>query len=169
MRIFCELRSKNTSNEQTVRSYYMLNHRIRGLLFHYKKTCYFAIDFYFFGKSQFRNILIPSVRMTLTVCKMFARVICQTIEWEVNYFIANEKMLFLLLFSSKSIQNILILSVIVAPFASAGIRPFVNRLNQDTTVYYGLVFWAFSWPCMVKWHNSGIIKKGIFYIYHSYC
>ena len=29
----------------------MLNHRIRGLLFHYKKTIYFAIGFYFFGKS----------------------------------------------------------------------------------------------------------------------
>ena len=27
------------------------NHRIRGLLFHYKKNCYFAIGFYFFGKS----------------------------------------------------------------------------------------------------------------------
>ena len=59
MRIFCEFRSifpspagarKNTSNEQNVRSYYMLNHRIRGLLFHYKKN-YFAIGFYFFGKS----------------------------------------------------------------------------------------------------------------------
>ena len=60
MRIFCELRSifpspagarKNTSNEQNVRSYYMLNHRIRGLLFHYNKNCYFAIGFYFLGKS----------------------------------------------------------------------------------------------------------------------
>ena len=60
MRIFCELRSifpspagarKNTSNEQNVRAYYMLNHRIRGLLFHYKKNCYFAIGFYFLGKS----------------------------------------------------------------------------------------------------------------------
>ena len=59
---FCKLRSifpssagarKNTSNEQNVHSYYnfMLNHRIRGLLFHYKKNCYFAIGFYFFGKS----------------------------------------------------------------------------------------------------------------------
>ena len=59
-------------------------------------------------------------------------------------------MLFQLLFSSKSIQNILILWAIVAPFASASIRPVVNRLNQDTTVYYGLiyglVFCAFSWP-----------------------
>ena len=39
------------SNEQNVRSYYMLNHRIRGLLFHYKENCYFAIGLYFFGKS----------------------------------------------------------------------------------------------------------------------
>ena len=29
----------------------MLNHQIRGLLFHHKKSCYFAIGFYFFGKS----------------------------------------------------------------------------------------------------------------------
>ena len=42
-------------------------------------------------------------------------------------------MVFWLLFSNESIQNILILSAIVAPFASAGIRPVVNRLNEDTT------------------------------------
>ena len=54
------------------------------------------------------------------------------------------KMLFWLLFSSKSIQNILILLAIVAPSPSASIRPVVNRLNQDTTVYYGLVFCLFS-------------------------
>ena len=35
MRIFCELRGIFPSNEQNVRSYYMLNKR--GLLFHYKK------------------------------------------------------------------------------------------------------------------------------------
>ena len=67
-------------------------------------------------------------------------------------------MVFWLLFSNESIQNILILSATVAPFASACIRPVVNRLNQDTMVYYGLVFCLFSWPNMVKWHNSGIIK-----------
>ena len=71
-------------------------------------------------------------------------------------------MVFWLLFSNKSIQNILILSAMVAPFASAGVRPVVNRLNQDTTVYYGLIFWLFSWPYMVKWHNSGIIKSSIY-------
>ena len=65
---------------QNVCSHYMLNHRIRGLLFNYKKTCYFAIGFNFFGKSQFGNILIPSVRMTLTGSKMFACVKCQIIE-----------------------------------------------------------------------------------------
>ena len=55
VRIFCELRSifpslagarKNTSNERNVRSYYMVNHRTRGLLFH-KKNCHFAIGPYF--------------------------------------------------------------------------------------------------------------------------
>ena len=51
-----------------------------------------------------------------------------------------------------------------APFASTGISPVVNWLNHGTTVYYGLVFSAFSWPYMVKWHNSGIIK-GVFGIY----
>ena len=36
-------------------------------------------------------------------------------------------------------------SAIVALFASAaGILPVINSLNQDTTVYYGVVFWAFS-------------------------
>ena len=68
-------------------------------------------------------------------------------------------MVFWLLFSNESIQNILILSATVAPFASAGIRPVVNRLNQDTTVYYGGVFCLFSWPYMVKWHNSGAIIR----------
>ena len=107
----------------------MLNHRIRGLLFHYKKTviCNWPL---LSGKSHSLNILIPSVRMTL----MLAR----------DYFTAKEKCDFGFCFLVRGIQNILILAAIVAPFASAGIRPVVNRLNQDTTVYYGLVFCAFS-------------------------
>ena len=39
------------------------------------------------------------------------------------------------------------------------IRSVVNRSNQDTTVNYGLIFCAFSWPYLVKWHNSGIINR----------
>ena len=95
---------------------------------------------------------------------MFTRIICQTFERELNYFTAKEKCYFRFYFL-VSIQNIVILWAIVAPFASAGIRPVVNRLNQDTTVYYGLVFCAFPLPYMVKWHNSGIIKVFISHMY----
>ena len=99
MRIFCELRSifpspagarKNTSNEQNVRSYYMLNHRIRGLLFHYKKNVILQLAFIFLVR-VFRNTLIPSVKMTLTMNKMFAGIICQTIEREVDFSTAKKE------------------------------------------------------------------------------
>ena len=96
-----------------------------------------------FWVRAFRNILIPCVRVTLTMSKMFSRNICQTIEWEVNYSTAKKKniytfwLLFSTLFSPASSSS----SAMVAPFASPGIRPVVYRLNQDTTVYYGLVFW----------------------------
>ena len=136
MRIFCELRSifpspagarKNTSNEQNVRSYYMLNHRLRGLLFHYKKNCYLAIGFYFLVR-VFRNILIPcgenDVNNEQNVRAYYAKPLNERL---IMY--CKRKMLFWLLFSSKSIQNILILLAIVAPSPSAGIRPVVNRLN----------------------------------------
>ena len=53
MRIFCELRGIFPSNEQNVRSYYMLNNRIRGLLFHYKKKNVILqlVSIYLSGKS----------------------------------------------------------------------------------------------------------------------
>ena len=41
---------------------------------------------------------------------------------------------------------------------SVRIYSVLNRSNRDTTVYYRLIFCAFSWPNMVKWHHSGIIK-----------
>ena len=69
---------------------------------------------------------------------------CQTIECEVNCSTAKKMsfwLLFSTLFTSAGSSSSL---TIVAPFASAGIRPAVHRLNQDTTVYYGLVFCAFS-------------------------
>ena len=98
MRIFCELRSifsspagarKNKSNEENVRSYILYaNHRIRGLLFPYKKNCYL------------------SVKMTLTINKMFAGIICQTIEREVDYSTAKKELLFWLLFSIVNLFSI---------------------------------------------------------------
>ena len=137
----------------------MLNHRIRGLLFHYKKKMLFGNWLLFLGKSIQKH---PD-----SVCKndvnwlvIYSRVLYAKPlnERLIHDFTAKEKMLFWFLFSGKSIQNILILSAVVAPFASAGIRPVVNLLNQDTTVYYSLVFCLFFWPHMVKWHNSGIIN-----------
>ena len=104
------------------------------------------------GVRVFRNILIPSVRMTLTMSKMFARIICQTIEWEVNYSTAKKEEVIL-----ASIFYFTFVRRFIQFFASAGVGPVVNRINQDTTVYYGLVFCAFSWSYIVKWHNSGII------------
>ena len=58
---------------------------------------------------------------------------------------AKKKLLWLLfpfsiLFSSASLSSL----AIVAPFASTGIHPVVNQLNQDTTLYHGVVFCAFS-------------------------
>ena len=52
----------------------------------------------------FRIILILSVRMMLTMSKIFARITCQTIEWEVNYSTAKKTcyfgFYFLIIFSS---------------------------------------------------------------------
>ena len=42
----------------------------------------------------FRNTLIPSVKMTLTMNKMFAGIICQTIEREVDYSTAKKNCYF---------------------------------------------------------------------------
>ena len=44
---------------------------------------------------------------------------------------------------------------------SVSICSVQNRSNRDTTVYYRLIFCAFSWPNMVKWPNSGIINVSI--------
>ena len=55
----------------------------------------------------FRNILIPSLRMTLTMSKMFASIICQSIEWKVNYSTAKNVILasiFYLIFVSRFVQ-----------------------------------------------------------------
>ena len=84
---------KNTSNEQNVGSYYMLNHRIRGLLFHYKKFVILQLAFIVLVR-VLRNTLIPSVNMTLTMNKMFADIICQTIERVVDYSTAKKNCYF---------------------------------------------------------------------------
>ena len=153
MRIFCELRSifpspagarKNTSNEQNVRSYYMLNHRIRGLLFHYKKkNVILQLASIFLGKSIQKHpdsVCENDVNSEQTVRAYYAKPLNERLNKLFYIKILLFWLLFSILFSSVGSSSL----AIVAPFASAGIRPVVNRFNQDTTVYYGLVFCAFS-------------------------
>ena len=71
----------------------MLNHRIRGLLFRYKKNVILQLASLFLVR-VFRNTLIPSVKMTVTMNKMFAGIICQTIEREVDFSTAKKKCCF---------------------------------------------------------------------------
>ena len=80
MRIFCELRiifpspagaRKNASNKQNVRSYYMLSHRIRGLLFHYKKTLSFCNWLLFcFGFQSVKLSTSSSLSCLISVCSV---------------------------------------------------------------------------------------------------
>ena len=79
VRIFCEMHGKIRGMSKMSARMIMLNYRIRGLLFHYKKKCHFAIGLYF--------LVIVFTEHPASVCendvnneKMFARIICQTIE-----------------------------------------------------------------------------------------
>ena len=80
-------------------SYYMLNHRTRGLLFHYKKSCYF------FGKSIQKYP--DSVRENDVNNEQNSRVVYAKPLNERLIILLQKKMLFWLLFCGKSIQNIL--------------------------------------------------------------
>ena len=120
----------------------MLNHRISRFIIPLQKKLLFDNWFLFFGKSIQKHpdsVWENDVNNEQNVRAYYAKPLNERL---IMY--CKKKMLFWLLFSSKSIQNILILLAIVAPSPSAGIRPVVNRLNQDTTVYYGLVFCARS-------------------------
>ena len=82
-----------------------------------------------------RNTLIPSVKMTLTMNKIFAGIICQTIEREVDYSTAKkDKLLFWLLFPKDPNKSKLgsspgSSSSDIIALSSAGILPVVSRLN----------------------------------------
>ena len=75
----------------------MPNHRIRGLLFHYKKIVILQLASIFLVR-VFRNTLIPSVKMTLTKNKMFVGIICQTIEREVDFSTAKKTIILVSIF-----------------------------------------------------------------------
>ena len=73
------------NDEQNVCSYYMLNHRIRSLLFHSKKNCYFAIGLYFFGKSIQKHPDSVSENHFNNEQNVRWYYVCQTIPREADY------------------------------------------------------------------------------------
>ena len=121
MRIFCELRSifpspagarKNTSNEQNVRSYYARPSNKRFIIPLQKKLL-FDNWLLFFGKSIQKHpdsVWENDVNNEQNVRAYYAKPLNERL---IMY--CKRKMLFWLLFSGKSIQNILILLAIVAP------------------------------------------------------
>ena len=62
-------------------------------------------------------------------------------------------LLFSIIFSSASSSS----SAIVALFASAGIRPVLNRLKQDTTVYYVTASY-FARSLNLIWYNDVMVE-----------
>lgn len=91
----------------------------------------------------FRNTLIPSVKMTLTMNKIFAGIICQTIEREVDYSTAKKGKLFCLLFPKDPNKSKLgsspgSSSSAIITLSSAGILPVVSRTRtlQCITALY---------------------------------
>ena len=134
----------------------MLNHRI-GLLLHYQKIVVLQLASVFLVR-VFRNILIPSVRMSLTMRKMFARIIYKPLSERLIIALKKKVVLasvfcFLVRVSTKNPDC-------VCHSCSFCIHRYSPCLNpQDTTAYYGLTFCTFPWPYVVKWHNSGIINS----------
>ena len=82
-----------------------------------QKNCYFAIGFYFFGKNIEKHPDSVCENDVNMMNKMFAGIICQTIEREIDYSTAKKKLLFWLLFS------------IVNLFSTVKIR-FISRFVQ---------------------------------------
>ena len=160
MQIFCELRSSYPSPAGTRKNtkqwakcplvLYAKPSNKRFIIPLQKKNCYLQlVGHYFVGKSIKKS---PD-----SVCEDDVN-IEQNVRahYMSNHWMRKKKLIYIYIYIyfgfyflvrvSKTSYS----SVIVAPFESAGIRPVVNRLNQDTTLYYGLVFCAFSWTCMVK-------------------
>ena len=127
----------------------MLNHLIRGLLFHYKKVI-FCFNFIWKGCFKkmhhlFFRVRANDVNSTKSQPKIFI--------WWINKVTSDKR--WQAKFSGIVLRWKQFLSF--KNCSSVSICSVLNRSNRDTTVYYRLIFCAFSWPNMVKWRNSGII------------
>ena len=133
----------------------MLNHLIRGLLFHYKKVL-FCFNFIWKGCFKkmhhlFFRVRANDVNSTKSQPKIFI--------WWINKMTSDKR--WQAKFSGIVLRWKQFLSL--KNCCSDSICSVLNRSNRDTTVYYRLIFCAFSWPNMVKWRNSGIINLSITY------
>ena len=134
----------------------MLNHLIRGLLFHYKKVS-FCFNFIWKGCFKkmhhlFFRVRANDVNSTKSQPKIFI--------WRINKMTSDKR--WQAKFSGIVLRWKQFLSF--KNCRSVSICSVLNRSNRDSTVYYRLIFCAFSWPNMVKWRNSGIINY-----YYCYC
>ena len=129
----------------------MLNHLIRGLLFHYKKVL-FCFNFIWKGcfkkmhHQLFFRVRANDVNSTKSQPMIFI--------WWINKMTSDKR--WQAKFSGIVLRWKQFLSFKNCHCVS--ICSVQNRSNRDTTVYYRLIFCAFSWPNMVKWRNSGIIS-----------
>ena len=136
----------------------MLNHLIRGLLFHYKKVL-FCFNFIWKGCFKkmhhlFFRVRANDVNSTKSQPKIFI--------WWINKMTSDKR--WQAKFSGIVLRWKQFLSF--KNCRSVSICSVLNRSNRDTTVYYRLIFCAFSWPNMVKWRNSGIILVNILRVFH---
>ena len=98
-----------------------------------KKICYFAVGFYCFGKSIQKHPDSVSENDVKSE-QMFAHIICQTIEWEVNYSTAKQKQCYFGFYFLVGVSKTSYSSVIVVLFPSADIRPL--KAGQTRTLKY---------------------------------
>ena len=132
----------------------MLNHLIRGLLFHCKKVL-FCFNFIWKGCFKkmhhlFFRVRANDVNSTKSQPKIFIwwiNKVTSDKRWQAKF--SGIVLRWKQFLSFKNCRSVSICSV-------------QNQSNQDTTVYYRLIFCAFSWPNMVKWRNSGRIMMFIF-------
>ena len=138
----------------------MLNHLIRGLLFHYKKVLFWC-NFIWKGCFKkmhhlFFRVRANDVNSTKSQQKIFI--------WWINKMTSDKR--WQTKFSGIVLRWKQFLSL--KNCRSVSICSVLNRSNRDTTVYYRLIFCAFSWPNMVKWRNSGIINTFIYWLIYLY-
>ena len=105
----------------------MLNHRIRGLLFHYKKNVILQLASIFLVR-VFRNTLIPSVKMRLTMNKMRVLYV-KPLNERLNILLQKKLLFWLLFFSIVNLFSIVKIRFIPRFVQSSHKCSFIRRYS----------------------------------------